>query len=263
VKKGPGHSAQSQGGTDAWALSHPYGWRARLGVIVPPTNTVNEAEWHRMAPEGVTVHSARMRLHADSDSEAGKAALYADLKQATADLAQASVDVVAYGCTAGSMVLPLNTLTDYMASVAGVPAVATAVALVEALRALGARRVALATPYHDALTDHEVRFFAQCQIETISSRGLGFGANGPDEYRNIARLPAAVAYRLAKSVDRPAAEAIVISCTDFATLGIIPVLEAELGKPVISSNQATFWAALRAAGVADRPDSFGRLLRDL
>jgi maleate isomerase/arylmalonate decarboxylase len=247
---------------DAWHLSHPYGWRARLGVIVPPTNTVNEAEWHLMAPEGVTIHSARMPLHTDSDSEAGKAALYADLRRATADLAQAAVDVVAYGCTAGSMVLPLGGLTDYMTSIARVPAVATAPALVEALRALGVRRIALATPYHDALTGHERDFFARCEIETVSARGLGFGANGPDEYRNIARLPAAVAYRLAKSVDRAEAEAIVISCTDFATLGIIPVLEAELGKPVITSNQATFWAALRAAGVGDRPDSFGRLLRD-
>src|SRR5690606_32966375 len=45
---------------DAWSLSHPYGWRARLGLIVPPTNTVNEAEWRIMAPEGVTIHSARM-----------------------------------------------------------------------------------------------------------------------------------------------------------------------------------------------------------
>ena len=46
----PGLSGRSPDMADAWALSHPYGWRARLGVIVPPTNTVNEAEWHRMAP---------------------------------------------------------------------------------------------------------------------------------------------------------------------------------------------------------------------
>src|SRR5690606_20084427 len=147
-------------------------------------------------------------------------------------------------------------------SVARVPAVATAAALVGALRALGVRRISLATPYHDPLTDHERDFFARCRIDTVTARGLGFGATGPDDYRNIARLPTAVAYRLAKSVDRPEADAIVISCTDFATLGVIPVLESELGKPVISSNQATFWAALRAAGVGDRPGSFGRLLRE-
>lgn len=258
----PDSPAPGQSTADAWALSHPYGWRARLGVIVPPTNTVNEAEWHLMAPKGVTVHSARMPLHADTESEAGKTALHADLRRATADLAQASVDAIAYGCTAGSMTLPLTGLTDLMTSIARVPAVATAPALVEALSAFGARRVALATPYHDALTEHERIFFAQCRIETVAARGLGFGANGAEEYKKIARLPAAVAYRLAKSVDRREAEAIVISCTDFATLGIIPVLEAELGKPVVSSNQATFWAALRAAGVGDRLESFGRLLRE-
>src|SRR5690606_20084424 len=69
---------------DAWSLSHPYGWRARLGLIVPPTNTVNEAEWRIMAPEGVTIHSARMPLHTETDSDAGQAALYHDLGRARA-----------------------------------------------------------------------------------------------------------------------------------------------------------------------------------
>ena len=60
-----------------------YGARAKLGVIVPPTNTSNEAEWQIMAPQGVTIHSARMPLHADTESEAGKAALYDDVQRFT------------------------------------------------------------------------------------------------------------------------------------------------------------------------------------
>ena len=93
---------------------HPttYGWRAKIGLIVPPTNTVNEAEWQIMAPDGVTIHSTRMPLHADTTSEAGKAALYADIEKAVADLAQAGPDCIAYGCTAGSMVMPITALTD-------------------------------------------------------------------------------------------------------------------------------------------------------
>ena len=83
-----------------------------------------------------------------------------------------------------------------------------------------------------------------------------------DEYKRIARVPSDEVYRHARSVDRPEADAILISCTDFATLGVIPRLEDDLGKPVVTSNQATFWAALRAAGVDTRFDRYGELLRE-
>lgn len=238
----------------------PYGWRAKIGLIVPPTNTVNEAEWGRMAPEGVTIHVTRMALHTDTSSPEGEQRLYADIERATRDLAQAGLDAIAYGCTAGSMVMPLGRLTDFMAGVAGVPCVATAPSLVHACRALGAERVALATPYHDALNEHERRFLAQNGIEVVALKGLGIGAGGPHEYVRIARVPKDEVAAHARSVDCPAAQALVVSCTDFATLEAIPALERALGKPVVTSNQATFWAALRAAGVDDRLEAGGRLL---
>ena len=68
-----------------------YGYRAKIGVIVPPTNTVNEAEWNRMAPEGISIHAARMPLHADAASADGKKLLYDDVKKATLDLVQSTV----------------------------------------------------------------------------------------------------------------------------------------------------------------------------
>jgi maleate isomerase/arylmalonate decarboxylase len=238
----------------------PYGWRAKIGLIVPPTNTVNEAEWARMAPEGVTLHVTRMRLHAHTTSPEGERQLYADIEKATRDLAAASVDAIAYGCTAGSMVMPLDKLTDYMAGIAGVPCVATAPSLVRACRALGVARVALATPYPDALNAHERDFLAANGIETVALKGLGIGAGGPHEYVRIARVPKDQVLAHARSVDRPEAQALMISCTDFATLDAVPELERALGKPVVTSNQATFWAALRAAGVGDRFRAFGRLL---
>lgn len=237
-----------------------FGARAKLGVIVPPTNTANEAEWNAMVPPGVSVHAARMPLHTDTASDAGKRALYDNVKRYARDLAQASVDIVAYGCTAGSMVTPMTALPDFMAREAGTPAITTAQAIVEALRALGARRIAVATPYHDALNRHEVHFFAAHGIETVSIAGLGYGANGPAEYRNIARVPLEEGFAHAISADRAEADAVLVSCTDFATLGLLDRLETALGKPAISSNQATLWLALRRAGIADKISGHGRLL---
>jgi maleate isomerase/arylmalonate decarboxylase len=213
-----------------------------------------------MTPEGVTLHVTRMALHTDTTSPEGEHRLYADVERATHDLAQAGLDAIAYGCTAGSMVMPLGRLTDFMAGIAGVPCVATAPSLVHACRALGAARVALATPYHDALNEHERHFLAQNGIEAVALKGLGIGTGGPHEYVRIARVPKDEVAAHARSVDCPAAQALVISCTDFATLDAIPALERALGKPVVTSNQATFWAALRAVGVADRFQSYGRLL---
>ncbi len=241
---------------------HEYGWRARLGVIVPPTNTVNEAEWQRLAPEGVSVHATRMPLHTDILSEDGERALHADLERAVEDLSAAGMSVIAYGCTAGSMVQPLTRLTDYMTGLCGRPSVASAPAIVQALQALGVGKVSLATPYHDALNRHEAAFLAENGIETMAIAGLGIGAGGAQEYTRIASHPATDAFNLARSVDRDDAQAIVISCTDFATLPIIERLEQALDKPVVTSNQATFWAAARAAGIDDRLEGAGRLLRD-
>jgi maleate cis-trans isomerase len=238
----------------------PYGYRAKLGMIVPPTNTVNEAEWARIVPDGVTLHAQRMALHSDTQSDAGKRALYTDIEAAADELAKAGVDVVVYACTAGSMVSPLDSLTGFIERTTGIPAVATAPALVHAARALGVQRVALATPYHDALNDHEVHFLAEHGIEVVSVRGLGIGVGGPQEYVNIARTPKEQVFAHCLSVDVAQAQAMIVSCTDFATLEALPRLEARIGKPVVSSNLATLWRALRVVGITDRIEGYGSLL---
>lgn len=225
-----------------------------LALIVPTTNTVNEAEWKRMAPPGMHFPLVRMQLHQHEEE------LYRDLDAALEDAGRAEPDVIAYACTAGSLVLPLDKLTRYMERKAGVPCVATAPALVEACRALGLSKIALATPYHDALNEHERQFFTACGIETVRMAGLGIGAGGAHEYVNIARVPEQQVYEHCRATDAPEADGMIISCTDFRTLAAIPRLEAELGKPVISSNLATFWAALRRAGISRPIAGFGRLL---
>ena len=240
-----------------------YSWRGKIGVIVPPTNTVNEAEWRIMAPEGVTIHATRMALHLDTHSEEGKRALYADIDKAVGDLAQAAPDVIAYGCTAGSMVNPPSSLPDYMTKAAGVPCVTTAASILQALRTLGVFRIVMASPYHDALNTHETDFLAANGVETVQAAGLGIGAAGAADFPRIAKTPLEKILDLVRSVDRDEAQALFIACTDFPVMTLIEPLEEELGKPVITSNQATFWAALRAAGLEDRLEGYGRLLREV
>jgi arylmalonate decarboxylase len=228
-------------------------------MIVPPNNTIGEIEFARLAPDGVSAHATRMALHLDLAH--GFDGLYADLETAIGFLREASVDVVAYACTASSMQCPLDELAARMTAMAGVPAVSTAQAIVEALRALGARRIAVATPYLPAVNDHERAFLTANGFDVLAIEGLGIGETRED-FRYLARVPPEVAYRLARRVDRPDADAILISCADFATLPVLQRLETDCGKPVVTSNLATFWAALRRGGVPDRIDGVARLLAE-
>lgn len=232
----------------------------KIGLIVPPQNTVNQIEWRRMLPPGVDFSLVRIALHADTESPEGKRALHADLQKSLDQLAPARPDVVAYACTAGSMSKPLDGLTDVMTQMCGKPCVATAPALVQACNKLGLKKIAIATPYHDALNRHEVHFFEENGIQVLNIRGLGIGAGGPHEYVNLAKVPKEQVYEHARGTWVPQADGMVVSCTDFASLEAIPRLEQELGKPVISSNTATLWSALKAAGVTGKLEGFGKLL---
>ena len=238
-----------------------YSWRAKIGLIVPPTNTVNEAEWARVLPEGVTYHAVRMPIHLNHGTPEGKLALVADVVAKVRELGEARVDVVAYACTAGSMVSPRHSLAQEVTAATGIPLVTTAASIVDALEALGTRRVSVATPYHDALNAHEVEFLAENGIETLAIAGLGLGANGPVDYPLIAQTPLDRIEAHVEATFVKGSDACLITCTDFPTLPVHEGLEKKLGVPVVSSNQATLWAALRRAGIGDKIPRLGALFQ--
>jgi maleate cis-trans isomerase len=244
----------------AVAAYSPYGWRARIGLIVPSTNTINEAEFWRLAPPGVTIHSARATSTGEF-SEAYFERLREAGRRCADDLATAEVDIIAYGCTSGSIVCPLEEIVSDLTARTGLPAVATAGSVVAALQALGVRRVAVATPYVDFINEREEEFLRTHGFEVTSLHGLRLGETQA-ERRSIGRVPPEHVYRMARICDRPEAEAIFVSCTNLATLDVIARIEADLGKPVVTSNQACFWHCLRSLGIPDRIEGYGRLLME-
>jgi maleate isomerase/arylmalonate decarboxylase len=236
-----------------------YGARARIGLIVPPTNTVNESEWRLAIPEGISFHTHRMPIHTDLDSAEGKAALDADLDAAFAMVLPVAPDVIAYACTAGSMVNPVHGLPHALTERHAVPAVTTSAAIVDALHALGVHRLTVVTPYSDAMNAHEARFLADNGFEVLAISGRGIGAGGPSEFPRIARTPLSDIRQQVDATYAEASEAVVLLCTDFPSLPLITELEDRYGVPVVTSNQATLWACLRTAGVDDAPGVLGRL----
>ena len=228
----------------------------RVGLIIPSVNTTIEPEFAWMAPPGISFHAARVMLR--TTTEEGLRAMNADVDAASRLIASISPDVVAYACTSGSFLEGAAGLQRQIASVSaivGCPVVATSAALLDALRTLRIERVALATPYLDAINRIERRFLEEHDIVVVGVEGLGLSGGA------IREVKPEVVIDLALRTDRPQAQALFISCTDFRALEVTAELERRLGKPVLTSNQVTLWAILRALGAQSTIAGFGRLLQ--
>ena len=235
-----------------------YGWRGRIGLLVPAVNTVVEPEMVRMVPKGVAVYAERLAQPRTSEL-AGNEDLVRDAERAARYLSRARVDVVAFACTSASFfegVEAERRLQDTIEQGAGAPAVTTIGAVVEALGALNVRRLVLATPYPDEVNALEEAFLCSRGYDVLAMRGLGI-----QDAFDIGLSDDACAYRLARELVEPEADGIFISCTNFPTLRIIEDLEADTGLPVVTSNQATAWACLRRLGVPGKRNDLGRLFR--
>lgn len=149
-------------------------------------------------------------------------------------------------------------IIQIMAEKTGKPATTTSTAVIEAFKELGITRVSVGTPYEDWLNEKEKVFFEANGVKVIVIKGLGIR----DAEGIASQVPEKI-YRLAREVNRPEAQAIFLSCTDLRAAEILEVLERDLGKPALSSNQATLWAMLKLAGIKEPVKGFGSLLTRL
>lgn len=238
----------------------PYGYRARIGVIIPGVNVNLEPEFYRVVPNGVSVHTSRMLLLGKATQESYMK-MEQDTERAAQELATAEVDVVTWACTSGGVLLQSRKIEEKIRQIAGCPAISTLTSAITALKTLGAKRVALGTPYVSFINESEIGSLKSAGFKVVSMYGMELGVN-QEERRGIARIPPQSLHRFARHIDRPDADVIFISCTNIAGIEEIAQIEAELGKPVITSNLVTIWHALRTIGINDRIEGFGRLLTE-
>jgi arylmalonate decarboxylase len=155
---------------------------------------------------------------------------------------------------------PRDELMERLSHRAKCEVINSADSVLAALRALGAQTVALATPYLPYINEREIGLLKDEGFAVCASLGLGLGETEAERFA-IRKVPPEAIFRMARAVDRPEADAIFISCTSLPTLKLIDAIEEQLGKPVVTSNQATFWNALQKLKLRVRLPNGGRLLR--
>ncbi len=232
---------------------------SRIGLFVPSSNTTIEPEFYRVLPENITLHSVRLyltQIATDSIENVVK-----DIEVQARNLASADVDVLVFGATAPSFLKGLGydrEITARIEKASGKPATTTSTALVEALQHLGVKRLALGAAYDDRVNAIAQNFLQSNGFEVVKARGLGLVDN-----LVVGRLDASSAIKLAREIDTPDAEAIVLACTNWKSMEVLEIIEQELGKPVISTTQVSIWAALRMLKETKEILGYGQLLRKL
>jgi len=214
-----------------------------------------EMDYHRLKPEGISIHTARIRFTGASSIE-DLTTLLKYVNNTVSELLDCRPDVIVWGCTAASAAPGVDEEVSKIIEVDHkVPCVMPLSAAVSAFRSLGVSKVSVAAPYTEEILAGVRRYLEGKGIGVAKVRGLGLS----DNHSIAAQTPQTI-YQLVRSADSSDAEGIFISCTNLRVLDLIERLEKDLGKVVVSSNQAGLWAALRKIGVDEPISGYGKLL---
>ncbi len=226
-----------------------------FGVLIPSTNTTVETELGRMLPETYQLHVGR--LMSRTPGQTFSPSRDEDVDYQSRLLGTAKVEAIVLAQTSASLHEAgyCDAVERRMSAAAGCPAITSARAIGRGLRALGAWRVGLVSPYSEAVNDGAARYLAGHGIEVVAREGFGatdaymIGGLGPENARSaFARI------------DRPEIDAFVVPGGNFPTMAFIAAWEKEFGKPVVTTNQASAWAVLQILETGDRFPGLGRLL---
>jgi maleate isomerase len=217
-----------------------------VGVIVPFDFTRDRELW-RWTPRDTSLFLARtdpvpMRDNLDMVSALGDSALLAD---AARPLCASAIASLLYACTACTFLHgPAGeaAIAQSLSAVTTAPIRTTSGAVLQALSALNIERVALVHPYSAAVSDRLRSYLGEADIEVVNARNIdiALGETATVTYAKVAGM--------IRATDTRRAEAVFVSCTGLPTYDLIAPIETELGKPLVTANQAGLWSVLHAAG---------------
>ncbi|MFC2007949.1 Asp/Glu racemase [Chloroflexota bacterium] len=230
-----------------------YGWRARLGVLVPSGILPTEPEFREMTPEGVSCYHHRISFQGGGIENLKK--VEEGLEDATKLIMHVRPTAMAMTGTGVSFAGGYGydqKMIEKMKKINGnLPTTTTSSSVIDALHKLGVKKVSIAMPYIEEVALAAVKFVEESGIQVLNKKWLSENPSSVSRDR---------VYALAREVDTPDSEAMFLSCVGWHTIEVIEKLEWALQKPVISSNQATMWNLLRLADINDKIEGYGQLL---
>ncbi|MBB6675468.1 maleate cis-trans isomerase family protein [Cohnella nanjingensis] len=227
---------------------------ARIGMLTPSSNTILEPVTGKLLSgiAGVTAHFSRIRVTQIALDDASSAQFAAEpMLGAAGLLADARVDAIVWNGTSGSW-LGLDRdreLCRLLREATGMPATTSALAMTAAYEALGAKRIALVTPYTADVNARIAEGYGRAGLTVPLRLASGLSAN-----EAFANVPAeAIAGMIARAAETPGVDAVAVVCTNFGAAGLAADAERRYGVPVLDSVSVTAWQALRLLGIDGRP----------
>jgi len=231
--------------------------RARLGFIIPSSNRMVEPQLQHYCPDGVVPHFNRIgmtnRHKAPLDELMPRILLAAEL------LGDSKCDVTVLQCTGTSMSGGVEKEREVIAAIedlTGKPAASAASSLMDAFQALDAQRLVFVSETKQDGHDRKLAFLQEAGMDVISDKAMGLA--GTDTYCST---PPEFWFDNVKAMRNDDADAYFVSCANIRSIDVIEALEDELDRPVVTSNQAALWSALRLAGLNDNISALGRLFK--
>ncbi len=242
--------------------------RARIGVVVPVTNTNLEPDMQLLRTDGVSMHFVRSGGYdIDAIPDEKQMQQYSDTDwQDTVDqLKHCRSDLILYGCTSATLAQGPEfdqTFRQQIEQHTAIPTITAASSLIEVLTDLNIKNFAFTSPYVTSLNDYAIDFIEAYQFKCVGR----LDTPAPLSNNAVAALTPEQVLEMAIAVNNENAEAIVLSCTDMRATEAIAAIESELHKPVITSNQAMMYAALRRLSIsptdsAIQDHQLGKLMR--
>jgi maleate cis-trans isomerase len=230
--------------------------RARIGLIIPSGNCLTEPQFNQYAPPGTGIYVTRLRMTGQWRKPLSE--LKKSLIEAAESLSDTKPNMIVFHCTANSMENGLTheaALVETIQSASGCQTITTAQAVRQAFSHFGIKKLVLISPYVKQTNAHEVQYLSEAGFTVLHELGLGLESDGystvtPEEWTKITN-----------ENKRPDADGYFLSCTNTRMIEAISNLEQDLGKPVISSNQATLWACLKKLGITHTNNALGRLFQ--
>lgn len=225
----------------------------RIGHLYP-SGGICDFELGDMAPGGINFITTRMPFRRTSLSD--DLAFLKDLESHAALLTDAEVELIAVNCTAATMLAGADNVRRRVETATGIPAVTTIEAVSLALEALEAQRIALVTPYPEAVAKAEIAFLSRIGFSVTFTSNLP--CETPVEQGTI---QSKVWQELVQSIDPSSCDVILFSCAGIRISDRIDAIERSTRLPVVASNQALLWHCLEKLNVIERPKRFGLLLQ--